>query len=170
MQLFDQCFTDGLLGIPEDQIDALEMIGGFHHIIDVDDTMFHADGIGFVDIPRLVVGQTASLNVVGIVGEIDLNFVVDPAFHVSGHLVLQNIEQGAGRLLLFVDALWTLCVLRNVPCLAGKNCPRNLAGSTVVTDRALGKIPCFCRISDRLIVHLNTSHEMIIPFYRQESK
>ena len=82
-------------------------------------------------------GQAAALHVIGVIGKVDLDFVVDSTFDVSGHFILQNIEQGTRRWLLFVDTLWTLCILRNVPCLADKNCTRNLAGSTVVADSAL---------------------------------
>ena len=64
MQLFDQSFGDGLLGIPDNYINAFEVIGCFDYIIHIDNTILHANGVGFVDIPCLVMGQTAAFNVV----------------------------------------------------------------------------------------------------------
>ena len=88
MQLFDQSFVDGLLSIPDDHINALEVIGRFDHIIHIDNAIFHANGIGFIDIPRLVMGQAAALNVVGVIGKVDLDFVIDAAFDMPGHFIL----------------------------------------------------------------------------------
>lgn len=134
MQLFNKRFADGFLCIPDDKVNALKVIGCFDHIIHIDNTVLHADGIGFVNIPRLVMGQAAALDVVGVIGEVDLNFVVDAALDLPVHLVLQNIQQGTGCFRLFVGARRALCILRNIPCLAGKHCARDLAGSTVVAD------------------------------------
>ena len=64
VQLFDQSFGDGLLGIPDDHINAFEVIGRFDYIIHIDNTVPYANGIGFIDIPCLVMGQTAAFNVV----------------------------------------------------------------------------------------------------------
>ena len=64
VQLFDESFGDGLLGIPDDYINAFEVIGCFDYIIHIDNTILHANGVGFVDIPCLVMGQTAAFNVV----------------------------------------------------------------------------------------------------------
>ena len=66
-------------------------------------------------------GQAASFDVIGVIGEVNLNFVVGSTFDVPGHFILQNIERGARRLLFFVDTFWTLCILRNVPCFADRN-------------------------------------------------
>ena len=86
--LFDQSFGDGLLGISDDHIDALEVIGCFDYIIYIDNTVLHANGVGFVDIPCLVMGQAAALNVIGVVGKVDLDFVIDSTFDMSGHFIL----------------------------------------------------------------------------------
>ena len=137
MQFFDQSFAERFPGVADNHINAFEVIGRFDHIIHIDNAILHTDGVGFIDIARLVMGQAAALHVIGVIGKVDLDFVVDSTFDVSGHFILQNIEQGTRRWLLFVDTLWTLCILRNVPCLADKNCTRNLAGSTVVADSAL---------------------------------
>ena len=72
----------------DDHINALEVIGCFDHIIYIDNTVLHANGVGFVDIPCLVVGQTAALNVIGVIGKVDLDFVIDATFHVPGHFIL----------------------------------------------------------------------------------
>ena len=134
MQLFNKRFADGFLCLPDDKVNALEVIGRFDHIIHIDNTILHADGIGLVDIPCLVMGQAAALNMVGVIGQVDLDFVVDAALDPPGHLVLQNIQQGSGCFQLFVGAHRALGILWNVPCLAGKHCTRDLAGSAVVAD------------------------------------
>lgn len=51
-------------GIPDDYINAFEVIGCFDYIIHIDNTILYANGVGFVDIPCLVMGQTAAFNVV----------------------------------------------------------------------------------------------------------
>ena len=133
----DLVIRDAKLCIPDDKVNALEVIGRFDYIIYIDNTVLHANGIGLVDIPCLVVGQAAALNMVGVIGQVDLDFVVDAALDLPGHLVLQNIQQGSGCFRLFVGARRALCILRNIPSLAGKHCTRNLAGSTVVADSSL---------------------------------
>lgn len=88
MQLFDQSFADGLLGISDDHIDALEVIGCFDYIIYIDNTVLHANGVGFIDIPCLVMGQAAALNVIGVIGKVDLDFVIDSTFDMPDHFIL----------------------------------------------------------------------------------
>lgn len=44
------------------------------------DVFGDADGVGFKDVSGLVVCEFAAFNVVGIVGEVNLSFMVDAAF------------------------------------------------------------------------------------------
>lgn len=67
-------------GMVYHEIDTVEMIHGFHDVINVDGLVGDADGVGFKDVSGLVVCEFAAFNVVGIVGEVDLSFMVDAAF------------------------------------------------------------------------------------------
>ena len=60
----------------------------------VDDGVFrYADGVGLEDIPRLFVAQSAALNVIGVVGEVDLRSVVDAAFQLHRSLLAKRREE-----------------------------------------------------------------------------
>ncbi len=84
--------------------------------------------------------QATSLNMVRVVGQVNLNFVVDSAFPLLLLLFPKNGQQSV--LDLCVCPFRFLCVFRDLPCFTGKNCIRDFADSAVVrTDRS--EIPSF---------------------------
>ena len=56
----------------DDQINATEVIRGFNHIVHIQHLVFYTDGVGFKNITCLVVRQAAALDVVRVVGQVDL--------------------------------------------------------------------------------------------------
>ena len=50
------------------RIDAAEVVKCLDHIIHIHRRIFKTDGIGLKDVPRLIVRQTAALNMVGVIG------------------------------------------------------------------------------------------------------
>ena len=80
MQLFYQRLAEGLAGPVDNHVDTLEVVDCFYNIVYIDRAVFNANGVGFVDVSGLVMGESAALYMVGVVGQLDLYFVVDPAF------------------------------------------------------------------------------------------
>lgn len=64
MKLFNKLLSQSSFFIVDNHFDTSKMICGFNHIIYVENFIFHADGIGFKNIPGLIMGQTTSLNMV----------------------------------------------------------------------------------------------------------
>lgn len=63
-------------------VDGAEMIGGLDNVVYVDGLGSYPDGIGLKYIACLVVGQTATLYMIGVVGEVDLDTVIDATFEL----------------------------------------------------------------------------------------
>ena len=68
------------------------MVGGFNDVVYKGSSI---NAVCFEDLPFLLVRELASLDVVGIVGEVHLHFVIDSAADFSLFLQQQNISQGA---------------------------------------------------------------------------
>ena len=152
MELLDQAFGDGVIGCIDNQIDAAEVIRRLHHIVHPDRGV-HADGVRLEDQPGLVVRQAAALDVVGVVGQVDLDLVVDPAVELRCLLLPQNREQipppsVASRL---ADRFFG--VLRHVPGLPREQSPGDSPLRTVIPHAALRKPPALRRLRNRNIVH-----------------
>ena len=96
VQFFDHPFGQGFLRVVDDVVDGTEVVLGFYDVVDSDGFAFDADGCRFEDEPCLIERQPASFDVVGVVGELDLDFVVDSAFCSRGLLLSQALEQGGG--------------------------------------------------------------------------
>ncbi len=61
----------------DDIVDAAEVVGGLHDVIHIDAVFGDADHVGLEDIPGLLVGELAALDVVGVVGQVNLGAVVN---------------------------------------------------------------------------------------------
>ena len=174
MQCFDEWFTQHLTGRIDDQINAPEVICRFHNIVNINRPGFNTDGIGFIDIPCLVVRQATPFHVIGIVGQFDLHFMIDTAFCPACFFRPQNIQQGFRLITFFIDPIRSLRVLRDIPGLSRQECFGNLALCTVVAYRSFGYTPFFCDLSNRYIFHTRHLRVIlsidIIPHYRQEIK
>ena len=81
VELLDQAFGNGVIGCVDDQIDAAEVIGRLHHVVHPDGGV-HADGIRLEDQPGLVVGQAAALHMIGVVGQVDLDLMINAAMEL----------------------------------------------------------------------------------------
>lgn len=78
MELLIEVFSEGMGGAVDNHINALEMIGGFHHIIYLDG-FSGANRICLEDIPGLIMVPLAAHNMVRVVGGVNLQSMVDPA-------------------------------------------------------------------------------------------
>ena len=81
-------------GVFYNGINTVKVVGSFNDIIHIYCTFFNPYGIHFKDIPCLVVGQPVPLNMIGIVGKINLDFVVNAAAKFQCFLLTQDIQQG----------------------------------------------------------------------------
>ena len=62
------------------------MVGGFYHIVHVDDCVGSPNSIRLKDMARLLMSEATTLDMVRVVGEVNLCAVIDASFEV--HLLL----------------------------------------------------------------------------------
>ena len=95
-----------------DEVDAAEVVGRLDDVVDADRLIGDADGIGLVDVARLLLRETTSLDVVGVVGKVYLRPMVDAPSHLALHLLSQSKQQ---RRVLRLGRQGGIC--RDTPCL-----------------------------------------------------
>ena len=115
MQLLYKGFREFFFRPVDDEIDATEVVGGFHDVVHVDALVRDADGVGFKDIACLLMGQATALDMVGVVGKVNLGPVIDAATDLSLLLLTESLQQ---RRCFYLSLLGKMCVLRDVPSLS----------------------------------------------------
>ena len=90
MKLFDHRFRERAFRLINHQVYTAEMIHSLQNIIHIQRAIRSIDRVCFKDVPGLLVGQSASLNMVGVVGEVNLRAVVDAAFQPALLLLPQT--------------------------------------------------------------------------------
>jgi hypothetical protein len=68
------------------------MIDSLYDVIHVDGTVRDADGVGLKDVARLVVRQSAALDVVRVIGQVYLRPMIDAAFQPRCFLFSQDSQ------------------------------------------------------------------------------
>ena len=126
------------------------MIGGFHDVVHIDARVRDADGVGLEDVPRLLMCQLTALDVVGIVGEVDLGAMVYSTADLALLLLPEPLKK---RSLFHLTPFRKHSIHGNIPCLSGKKGTFYLPGSTPIADGTFGKIMLFCKLSDGSKVH-----------------
>ena len=124
------------------------MVGGFYNVINIHHTIFHSNCIRLKNIAGLFMRQATSLDMIGIVRQIDLNFVVDSALPLLPFFLPQNRQQVV--FYFCVLAFWLFRCFRDFPSLSGKNCPMNFAYSAIIPDRPLRHVPFFAASSTEI--------------------
>ena len=94
MNLLDHILGKSLLCMIDDEIDTAEVVYSFKDIIHVNSVRGDTDGVGFIDITRLVVRQFAALDVVGVIGQVNLYAMVDASLQLRALLLSENLKQG----------------------------------------------------------------------------
>lgn len=61
----------------DDKINTAEVVRRLDNVVHVQRLVLRAHGIGLEDIAGLVVGQSAALHVVGVIGQLDLGLMID---------------------------------------------------------------------------------------------
>ena len=89
MQLLNQRFGQLCPCLLNDQVDTPEVVSRLNDIVHPDRFVSNTDGVRLENVPRLVVSQAATLNVVGVIGEINLDTVIDTSLNPSVLLFLE---------------------------------------------------------------------------------
>ena len=122
-------------------------MGGFYSVINIHHTIFHSNCIRLKNIAGLFMRQATSLDMIGIVRQIDLNFVVDSALPLLPFFLPQNRQQVV--FYFCVLAFWLFRCFRDFPSLSGKNCPMNFAYSAIIPDRKYSSREFDIRVNNR---------------------
>lgn len=93
VQFLDEGFGERLPGPVDNRVDAAEVVRGFENVIHAQRLAFDAHRVGLEDVAGLVVGQPAALDVVRVVGKVDLRAVVDAALETHRFLLAQHLQQ-----------------------------------------------------------------------------
>ena len=136
VQFLDEGFGKRFSGPVDDHVDAAEVIGGFENIVHTQRIALDAHRVGLEDMARLVMGQTAALDVVRVVGEVYLRAVVDAALETHRLLLAQHLQKRHDTLRAGLTP-GQCGIRRNVPGLARKKCSLDFSRGAVVADGAL---------------------------------
>ena len=168
MEFFDEGFCEGALGFVDDEVDAAKVVGGFEDVVDVEGARFGSDGVGFKDEAGLLVGEAAAFDVVGVVGELDLRFVVDAAAVLGGFFFAEDAQELLFR--GFARFARTLGIGGNAPGFALEIGAGHASLSAVIAHAARGKSPFFSHFGHTAVGHATTSSLFfpIIPWHRQK--
>ena len=137
----------------DDDVDAPEVVGRFDHVVHRDVPRQGADRHRLEDPARLLVREAAALHVVRVVGEVDLEPMVEPARDASALFGLQDSENGRRKSLCARLAPRTFGVGRNPPRLSEQGRAGNVSLFAVDLDVAGRQPPLFRGVRDGHVVH-----------------
>ena len=88
MQLFDEPFCQPFFCVVDDEVNATKVVDCFNYIIHIDRCIADADSVRLIDEAGLVVRQTTSFHVIGVICQVDLRAMIDAAFQPRSLLLL----------------------------------------------------------------------------------
>ena len=133
--MFDKRFRQFFHCIVNYVVEAAEVVDGLNHIIYVDRPISNTDSVGLEYIARLIVRQSASFDMIGVVGQVDLRAVVYTGFHSAGFLYAKSVQQGR----MFRPCGFSSRqngVSRDIPRLACQKCAIYLSICTIIACRS----------------------------------
>ena len=136
MQLLDKRLGRSLLGTVDNEVDTTEVVRRFDNVVYANALTLDADGVRLEDVARLVVRQTTALDMIGVIGQIDLRIVVDAAFELHSLLLAQGDEQWK-LLRAATFARGQSGIGGNVPCFSREERTLDLTCGAIVSCRAL---------------------------------
>lgn len=136
VQFLDEGFGERLPGPVDNRVDAAEVVRGFENVIHAQRLAFDAHRVGLEDVAGLVVGQPAALDVVRVVGEVDLRAMVDAALETHRLLLAQHLQQRHDMSRAGL-ASGQCGIRRDIPGLARQEGSLDLSRGAVVAGRAL---------------------------------
>lgn len=154
MEFLDQGLRQFIFGVVDDIVDTAEVVGGFYDVVHVDGLAFalalvvgETNRVGLEDIPCLVVSQFAALDMIGVVGQINLRAVVDAAAHFTLFFFAKSFQKGRG-FLFAAAAGGQLSIRGEAPGLAGQEGSINLPGRAPVAYGPFGQVMSIGKFSD----------------------
>ena len=91
VKFFDKLFCQCRFCIVNNHINTAKVICCFDYIIHIENFILYANGVGFKNISGLVMGQTATFYVIGVVCQINLCLMVNSTGVFACLLLFQNI-------------------------------------------------------------------------------
>ena len=89
-------------------------------------------------------GQSAALDVIGVIGQIDLDFMINTAVQLRRFLGLQYLKKCLWCIGFLVNAIGLLRGFGYVPCLSGQKRAIYAPLCAVIPDAAFGQVPQLC--------------------------
>ena len=118
MQVLNKFLTELRFCAFDDLINTAEVIGGFDDIVHPHAFLGNADGVGFKNKTRLIMGQAASLHMIGIIGQFHLHLMINSAVDAAALFFFENIRQSLRCGLAFIAPFGFLGIFGNIPGLA----------------------------------------------------
>ena len=141
MQVLDEFLAELRFCALDDLVNTAEVIGGFDDIVHPHAFLGNADGVGFKNKARLIMGQAAALHVIGVIGELHLHLMINSAVGLTALFLFKNIRQSLRCGPAFIAPFRLLGVFGNVPGLTRQKSAGDATCRAVVADAALGGIP-----------------------------
>ena len=159
VQFFDQVLGQLFIGPVDDQVDASEVVGRFHDIIDIHAFVRNADGIGLKDETRLLVRQPAPLDVVGIISQVDLGTMIDSTSNLPILLFPKPFQQRR-----FFDLAFSGqgSIGRDTPSLPHEHGPLHLPGRAPIPDRPFRKVMKLGKLADCDEIHIGKNSLVLV--------
>ena len=139
--MFDEFLAELRFCAFDDLINTAEVIGGFDDIVHPHAFLGDADGIGFKNKTRLIMGQAAALHVIGVIGQFYLHLMINSAVDPAALFLFENIRQGLRHGFAFIAPFGFLGIFGNIPGLARQKSAGDAPCRAVVADTALGGVP-----------------------------
>ena len=133
MKFFDQFFSQRRFCIVYHHINTPKMIRRFDHIIHIQHFIFYTDRVCFKNISGLIVRQTTALNMIGVVCQINLCFMINSSGILTCFLFLKNLQQRNRLYFLFIRTLRLFCIFGNIPGFPCKECTVHAPLRTVIS-------------------------------------
>ena len=163
VQFLDQVLGQLFIGPVDDQVDASEVVGRFHDIIDIHAFVRNADGIGLKDETRLLVRQPAPLDVVGIISQVDLGTMIDSTSNLPILLFPKPFQQRR-----FFDLAFSGqgSIDMDAPSLPHEHGPLHLSlhlsGRAPIPDRPFRKVMKLGKLADSHEIHIGKNSLVLV--------
>ena len=151
VELLDMRLGDLVCCMIDDIIDTTEVIDCLHNIIYRGVLGCDAKRIGLEDVSRLLFGQFAAFDMVGVVGQVNLCTMVDAALEFGLFLLAQTGEQRREFLLSF---LWQHGIRRDVPCFACQESTIYFPCYALIARGTFANAVLFGKLYDGNILHI----------------
>lgn len=150
VEFFDETLRKSVLRPVNDQVYAAEMVRSLDNVVNIDAAIRDTYGVGFENVPGLLMGEPAALYMVGAVGEINLGTVVDAS---ADFPFLFFPEPFKKRTNLSLALPWQGGISRDVPCLPGEESAFDFPGNAPVSDGPPGNTVLLGKLTDGNEVH-----------------